>query len=250
MTEKQRGSGREDGRELGVRTAVDRAARSSSAGPGPGGGASHGVATGDDDAALLTRLRDGDEAAFNQLVDRYYALTLHVVRSYVRTESVAEEVVQDAWIGVIQGLQRFEGRSSLKNWIVRIAINKARTRGAREARSLPFSSQVHADDDGIDPSVFRGPDDAFPGHWTSYPRTWRSLPDEATVMHETLSVVREAIEALPAMQRLVLTLRDVEGWESGEIATTLGLTNSNERILLHRGRTKVRAVLERHLTDG
>jgi RNA polymerase sigma-70 factor, ECF subfamily len=250
VIEEHRGSGTDDGRELDVSTAVDRAARPSRAGPGPGGGASHGIATGDDDAALLPRLRVGDEAAFNQLVDRYYALTLHVVRPYVRTESVAEEVVQEAWIGVIQGLRRFEGRSSLKNWIVRIAINKARTRGAREARSVPFSSQVHADDDGIDPTFFRGPGDAFPGHWTSYPRTWRSLPDEATVMRETLSVVQEAIEALPTMQRLVLTLRDVEGWESAEIATTLGLTGSNERILLHRGRTKVRAVLERRLADG
>jgi RNA polymerase sigma-70 factor, ECF subfamily len=208
-----------------------------------------GGVTGCDDEALLARIRDGDETAFNQLVDRYYPLTLHLARSYVRTQSVAEEVVQDAWIGVIEGLHRFEGRSSLKNWIAQIAINKARTRGAREARSLPFSSLANEDDDGIDPTLFRKPGDAFAGHWISYPPTWRSLPDEATVMHETLGVVRDAIEALPEMQRLVLTLRDIEGWGSAEIATVLELTESNERVLLHRARTNVRAILERHLAD-
>ena len=114
---------------------------------------------------------------------------------------------------------------------------------------MPFSSLVSEEDDGLDPSRFRGPGDAFPGHWTSYPRTWRSLPDEATAMHETLSVVREAIGALPEMQRLVLILRDIDGWRSAEIATALGLTDANERVLLHRARTKVRAVLERHLAD-
>ena len=228
---------------------VDRRARRSGPGLRARRERSKGRQADDDDAALLARLRDGEEAAFNELVDRYYALTLHVARSYVRSPSVAEEVVQDAWIGVIEGLHRFEGRSSLKNWIVRIAVNKARTRGAREARSVPFSALVTDDDDGIDPSRFRGPGDAFPGHWTSYPRTWRSLPDEATAMHETLSVVQEAIEALPEMQRLVLTLRDIDGWGSAEIATALGLTDANERVLLHRARTKVRAVLEKHLAD-
>jgi RNA polymerase sigma-70 factor (ECF subfamily) len=201
------------------------------------------------EAELLMRLRDGDEAAFNLLFDRYHALTVRVARSYVRSQSVAEEVAQDAWIGVIEGLRQFEGRSSLKNWIVRIAVNKARTRGVREARSLPFSALVREDDDGIDLGRFRGPGDAFPGHWTSYPRTWRSLPEEATAMHETLSVVQKAIEALPERQRLVLILRDIDGWESAEVATALELTDANERVLLHRARTKVRAVLERHLAD-
>jgi RNA polymerase sigma-70 factor (ECF subfamily) len=209
----------------------------------------HGSRAEADETTLLVRLRDGDEDAFNQIVDRYYPLTLHVARSYVRTPSVAEEVAQEAWMGVIEGLHRFEGRSSLKNWIVRITVNKARTRGVREARSVPFSALVSEDGEGIDPNRFRAAADPFPGHWTTYPQTWRVLPDEAIGMNETLSVVQSAIDALPEMQRLVVTLRDIEGWGSAEVATALGLTDANERVLLHRARTKVRAVLERHLAD-
>lgn len=216
---------------------------------GPEGEPAVSAGTEEHEAAFLTHLQDGDEAAFNQLVDRYYTLTLNVARSYVRSQSVAEEVAQEAWIGVIRGLHRFEGRSSLKNWIVRIVVNIARTLAAREARSLPFSALAGEDDDGIDPSRFRDAGDPLPGHWTSFPRTWPDLPDEAATTQETLAFIEHAIEALPEMQRLVITLRDIHAWDSAEIAAELGLTDSNERVLLHRARTKVRAALETHLSD-
>ena len=202
-----------------------------------------------EELTLLARLREGDEAAFTLLVDRYYALTLRVARTYVRSQSVAEEVAQEAWIGVIKGLRRFEGRSSLKSWIMRIVANQARTRAVREARSVPFSALAGEEDDGIDPGRFRGADDPFPGHWTSYPRSWPELPDEATVTRETLAVVQEAIEGLPEKQRLVITLRDIEGWDSAETAAALDLTETNQRVLLHRARSKVRAAVERHFAD-
>ncbi|HZA39972.1 MAG TPA: sigma-70 family RNA polymerase sigma factor, partial [Actinomycetota bacterium] len=183
------------------------------------------------------------------LVDRYHALTVRVARAYVRSHEVAEEVAQEAWIGVIQGLPRFEGRSTLKTWILRIVANRARTRAAREARSVPFSALGSEEEDGIDSSRFRGPHDPFPGHWTSYPRTWPALPEEASATRETLSVVQEAIEALPEKQRLVITLRDIEGWDAADTAAALDLTDTNQRVLLHRARSRVRAALERHLAD-
>jgi RNA polymerase sigma-70 factor (ECF subfamily) len=203
-----------------------------------------------EDMTFVYLLRDGDEAAFEQLVDRYYGLTLRVARSYVRSQALAEEVAQEAWIGIIKGLQRFEGRSSLKTWIVRIVMNIAnniRARAVRESRSVPFSEL--SDDDGIDRTRFRGVEDPYPGHWTSPPRTWRVLPDEATSMRETLEVVRDVVEALPEKQRLVFTLRDIEGWDTADIAQALDVSDNNQRVLLHRARTKVRAVLEGHLAD-
>ena len=202
-----------------------------------------------EELTLLARLREGDEAAFTLLVDRYHALTVRVARAYVRSHEVAEEVAQEAWIGVIQGLPRFEGRSTLKTWILRIVANRARTRAAREARSVPFSALGSEEEDGIDSSRFRGPHDPFPGHWTSYPRTWPALPEEASATRETLSVVQEAIEALPEKQRLVITLRDIEGWDAADTAAALDLTDTNQRVLLHRARSRVRAALERHLAD-
>src|ERR671919_1148879 len=197
------------------------------------------------DMNLVYLSRDGDEAAFEQLVDRYYGLTLRVARTYVGSHALAEEVAQEAWIGIIKGLQRFEGRSSLKTWIMRIVMNianNARARAIRESRSVPFSEL--SDDDGIDRTRFRGVEDPYPGHWTSPPRTWRVLPDEATSMRETLEVVRDVVEALPEKQRLVFTLRDIEGWDTADIAQALDVSDNNQRVLLHRARTKVRAALE------
>lgn len=201
------------------------------------------------EAVLIARLRAGYEDAFNELIDRYYPLTARVARHYVRTHAVAEEVVQEAWMGVIQGLKRFEGRSTLKTWILRIVANVARKRARQEARSVPLSSLAVETDDGVDISRFRGDSDAFPGHWNSYPAHWGGLPDAAAAARETLDVVRAAIEALPEMQRLVITLRDIDGWEGPEIAEALDLSAANQRVLLHRARSKVRAALERHFAD-
>src|SRR2546421_1382483 len=131
-----------------------------------------------DDLALLARLREGDERAFETLVNRYYSTMLAVARAHVRTHAVAEDVVQDAWVAVIKGLDRFEGRSSLKTWIMRIVANIAMTRGVREARSTPFSSlAAEGEEAAVDADRFRGPQDGFPGHWRAYPRDWRTLPE-------------------------------------------------------------------------
>ena len=200
------------------------------------------------EAELLARLRDGDERAFETLVDRYHGTMLAVARTYVNTRAVAEEVVQEAWVGVLKGLDRFEGRSSLKTWILRILVNTAMTRGGREARSVPFSSLAPAEDEGpaVDPERFRGPGDAFPGHWNRYPADWGTLPEEGLLGRETLQVVKRAIEELPAAQRTVITMRDIQGCSAEEVCVTLEVSDGNQRVLLHRARSHVRARLERY----
>jgi RNA polymerase sigma-70 factor (ECF subfamily) len=172
---------------------------------------------------------------------------------YVRTSAVAEEVVQEAWLGVLKGLDRFEGRSSLKTWILRIVANRARTRGEREARIVPLSSLGAGDgEDGpsVDPDRFLPLDDPmYPGGWAIPPRSWARLPEEELLAAETLQQVRAAIAKLPARQQEVIVLRDVEGWEPEEVSAALDLTPGNQRVLLHRARSKVRNELERYL-DG
>jgi RNA polymerase sigma-70 factor, ECF subfamily len=199
----------------------------------------------DADRELLARLRAGDEAAFMTLVDRYGALMLRVALMHVRSRAVAEEVVQEAWLGVIRGLDRFEGRSSLKTWILRIVANLARTRGAREQRSVPLSSlEPVGDEPSVDPDRFRPLDDLYPGGWAVPPHAWARLPEESLVADETLRLVREAIGRLPTRQQEVITLRDVEGWDSDEVCSALDLSEGNQRVLLHRARSKVRQELE------
>jgi len=201
------------------------------------------------EADLLARLRDGDEKAFESLVDRFHGTMLAVARTYVKTRPVAEDVVQDAWLGVLNGLDGFEGRSSLKTWILRILVNTAMTRGVREARSVPFSSVAADEEEGpaVDPERFRGRGDAFSGHWNGYPNDWSSLPEETLLGRETLAVVKRAIDELPAMQQRVITLRDIEGSSAEEACGALDLSSGNQRVLLHRARSHVRAALERHL---
>jgi RNA polymerase sigma-70 factor, ECF subfamily len=203
-----------------------------------------------DEGELLDRLRAGDERAFEALVARYYPTMLAVALHHVRTRAVAEEVVQEAWLGVLKGLDRFEGRSSLKTWILRILVNTAKTRGVRESRTVPYSSLApEGEEPAVDPERFRGPDDPFPGHWCAYPGDWHRLPDEALAQGETLKVVLGAIEALPDAQRTVIALRDIQGCDSEEVCALLDVSEGNQRVLLHRARSKVRAALERHL-DG
>jgi RNA polymerase sigma-70 factor, ECF subfamily len=198
------------------------------------------------DHELLQRLRAGDEAAFMDLVDRYGPLMLRIALMHVSSRAVAEEVVQEAWLGVLKGLDRFEGRSSLKTWILRIVANQARSRGERERRSVPVSSLTPADDEpAVDPARFRPFDDPrYPGGWTLPPAP---LPEERLLAEETLARVREAIAALPARQQEVILLRDVEGWEPEEVSEALGITDGNQRVLLHRARSKVRTELEHYL---
>jgi RNA polymerase sigma-70 factor (ECF subfamily) len=202
------------------------------------------------EADLLVRLRAGDERAFETLVERHHAVMLAVARGYVKTHAAAEEVVQDAWLGVLKGLDRFQGRSSLRTWIVSIVINIARTRGVRDARTLPFSSLDSASGQpAVNPDRFRGPEDAFPGHWNRYPSDWRSLPEEVLLSRETISTVMRAMDDLPAAQKAVITMRDVNGWTGEEVCAALDISPGNQRVLLHRARSQVRAALKRHL-DG
>ena len=210
----------------------------------------HASSTASGEAQLVARLRAGDEQAFEALVEEYYPTMLSVARGYVRSRAVAEEVVQEAWLGVLNGLDRFEGRSSLKTWIMRILANIAMTRGTREARSQPFSSfAVHEDEPAVDADRFRGASDGFAGHWRAYPRDWNTLPDGALLGRETLAVLMQAIDELPDAQRVVITMRDVAGCAADEVCEALDVSEGNQRVLLHRARSKVRAALERHF-DG
>jgi len=200
-----------------------------------------------DDERVLAALRVGDEQAFLVLVQRLHPSMLHVALAFVPSRAVAEEVVQEAWLGVLKGLAQFEGRSSLRRWIFGILSNCARTRGVREARSVPLSS-LGAEDDSepaVDPSRFRPPDHShWPGHWSSPPTPW---PEEQLLRREAVEAVERAIQDLPPGQRAVITLRDIQGCESAEVCDVLGISEGNQRVLLHRARSKVRAHLERRL---
>jgi RNA polymerase sigma-70 factor, ECF subfamily len=203
-----------------------------------------------DDAELVARLRAGDERAFEDLVSRNYGTMLAVAQRYVSSRAVAEEVVQEAWLGVLKGIDRFEGRSSLRTWILRILVNTAKTRGAREARSTPYSSLApDGDEPSVDPDRFRGPDESFPGHWRSHPGEWHALPEDALLGRETLQVVTDAIAELPPAQRAVITMRDLQGYAPDEVSAVLEISDGNQRVLLHRARSRVRAALERYF-DG
>jgi RNA polymerase sigma-70 factor (ECF subfamily) len=203
-----------------------------------------------DELELVARLRAGDEQAFEALVARHYGTMLAVAQTYVKTRAVAEEVVQEAWLGLLQSLDRFEGRSSLKTWILAILVNKAKTRGVREARSVPFASLApEGEEHAVEPERFRGPRDGFPGHWRAYPGNWGAAPEDALADRETLRVAMRAIAALPLAQQTVIRMRDVEGYSSDEVCAALDVSAANQRVLLHRARSRVRAALEAHL-DG
>jgi len=204
---------------------------------------------------MIAALRRGDETAYAAAIDRYGPAMLRLARYHVRDRAAAEEVVQEAWLGVLTGLDRFEGRSSLKTWIFRIVSNRAKTRGERESRSAPFSALASADLDRDDPAVdadrFLAADDPqWPRHWAAAPDDWARLPEERLLAKETLSRVAEAIATLPATQREVVRLRDVEGWDSKEVCGLLEISEGNQRVLLHRGRSKVRAAVEPYLKEA
>jgi len=201
-----------------------------------------------DEREQLAALRAGDERAFAALVDLHGAAMLRVARLYVRDRAAAEEAVQEAWLGVFRGIERFEGRSSLRTWLLRIVANVARTKGVREARSVPFSA---LGDDGptVPEERFRGPEERWAGHWASPPDEW-GRPEQELLTAETRSRLAAAIGGLPDAQRQVISLRDVEGWSADEVCNVLGLSETNQRVLLHRARTKVRAALDEYLTES
>lgn len=207
-----------------------------------------------EDADLVAALRRGEEEAFRRLVTQYHAGMLRVALMYVSSREVAAEVIQQTWLGVLQGLARFEGRSSLKSWIYRILVNIAKTHGAREARSVPFSSLANAalqdDEPAVEPERFIGEGQPYAGHWVSKPRDWDTVPEERLLSGEMRAEVARAIGSLPLAQRQVITLRDVEGCSSAEVCELLGLTEGNQRVLLHRARSKVRHALDVYLGEG
>ena len=202
-----------------------------------------------DDELLLSALRAGDEAAFVTLVDRHGPGMRRFALSFVRTAAVADEVVQEAWLGVLSGLDRFEERSSLKTWLYRIVANQAKTRAVREARTVPFSA---LDDDA--PAVaadrFQGEGEPHPGGWRAFPQTWAGLPEERLVAHETHALIERTIEGLPDAQRAVITLRDIDGLDAQEICNVLSISETNQRVLLHRARARVRTALESYFAEG
>lgn len=187
---------------------------------------------------LVERLRAGDEDAFAELVRRYHRLMLRVARGYVRSDAVAEEVVQESWLAVLRGIERFEGRSSFKTWLLRIVANRAMTSGARESRSVPVEPSVSGDH-------FVPEGEPGAGAWASPPEPW---PEDRLLAEETRAVIERAIAELPPTQAAVVTMRDVEGLSSEEVQEALDITPGNQRVLLHRGRQKVRAALEAYLS--
>jgi RNA polymerase sigma-70 factor (ECF subfamily) len=200
------------------------------------------------DAELVAALRAGDEEAYRMLVREWHSSLVRVAQIFVPTRSLAEEVVQETWLRVLGALDRFEGRSSLKTWVFRILVNTAKTRAQREGRTIPFSALQDASripEAAVEPERFL-PDDhpVDPGGWAAPPR---ALPEERLLAAETRAQIAAAIEALPANQRAVISLRDIEGWSSDEVRNALDITEVNQRVLLHRARSRVRRALEDYL---
>jgi RNA polymerase sigma-70 factor (ECF subfamily) len=204
-----------------------------------------------DETLLIEFLRGGDEGAFAWLVQQYHNSLKRLAWSYLQDERLAEEIAQETWVAVLKGLERFEGRSSLKTWIFTILTNKAKTHGQREKRII-FVPEVEGASNTtptVDSARFRPSNsDTFAGHWVEHPSSWEDFPEEQILSRETLDIVRQVISTLPDNQRAVITLRDIEEFSSNEVCNILGISETNQRVLLHRARAKVRGVLEKHLS--
>src|SRR3954447_21594953 len=198
------------------------------------------------DAEIVAALKRGDQSVFADLVDAYSPGLMRVARMYVRDRAVAEEVVQETWIAGVRATARFEGVSSLRTWIYRILMNTAKPRGQREARSVPFSAAAGPDEPSVDPDRFLDAEHQFAGGWMLGPSEWQT-PEEELLQGETRDAILAAIDELPEQQRAVITLRDVEGFPADEVSEALGITDGNQRVLLHRARSKVRRAIEEHL---
>jgi RNA polymerase sigma-70 factor, ECF subfamily len=204
------------------------------------------------DDVLVAGIRTGDEATFGLLLDAWSSGMVRAARAYVVNEQSAEDVVQDTWLAVLRGADRFEGRSSLRTWVYRILVNTAKTRGVRENRTVPvagFGSGGGDEGPTVDPSRFRGPGDAYPGHWKESPPAWPS-PESDLVAREVRQAVDAAVADLPARQRIVITLRDIEGYGAEEVCEILDISAANQRVLLHRARAAVRGRLEEYHTGS
>ena len=201
------------------------------------------------DEETLAALRLGDERVFVELVERHQAVMLRVASRYVRSRTVAEEVVQETWLGVLNGLERFEGRASVKTWIFSILVKRAISRAQREGRTVPFSSLAdgEGDEPAVDPDRFRPEGDPYPGGWKRFPDP---LPEQRLLERETLAMIEAAIGELPDRQQLVIVLRDIEGWSADEVCESLAISEVNQRVLLHRARSRVRGCLESYLNPA
>jgi RNA polymerase sigma-70 factor (ECF subfamily) len=205
-----------------------------------------------DERELVEALRARDERAFEHLVDLHHASMLRLALSFVHNRAVAEEVVQEAWLGVLTGLDRFEARSSLRTWIYRIVANRAKTRAEREGRTIPFSALADPGEDepAVDPERFQPSDHRWAGHWTAYPQRWHAGPEQRLLAGEARARIERAIAQLPPAQRIVVTLRDIEGCEADEVCNVLDISVTNQRVLLHRARSRLRQVLEDYFNQA
>jgi RNA polymerase sigma-70 factor, ECF subfamily len=203
-----------------------------------------------DESALIAALRDGDEAAFAQLVDQHTPSMLRVARGYVPSREIAEEVVQETWIALLKGIENFEGRSSLRTWLFAVMINIAKARGIRERRDADAAIAAYTGGT-VDPARFRTSDDPYPGHWRQgeEPSAFPETPEGSVLGNELVDVARRELDKLPDRQRMVVTLRDMLGFDSSEVCELLDISVANQRVLLHRGRAAVRQVLEDYLED-
>jgi len=204
-----------------------------------------------DETGLVAALRAGEETVFAQLVDRHTPSMLRVARGYVPSHEIAEEVVQETWIALLKGIDKFEGRSSLRTWLFSVLINIAKTRGSRERRDADAAIAAYTAGT-VDPARFRGADDRYPGHWrpTDVPAAFPDTPEGAVLGDELVDVARRELDNLPQRQRIVVALRDMLGFESAEVCELLDISTANQRVLLHRGRAAVRQVLEDYLAEA
>ncbi|HEY3087122.1 MAG TPA: sigma-70 family RNA polymerase sigma factor [Jatrophihabitantaceae bacterium] len=203
-----------------------------------------------DDTDLLDALRRGEEQAFRELMGRHQPMLLRLARIYAPSRAVAEEIVQETWLAVLRGLAGFEGRAALHTWMARILVNIARRRSGREARSMPLSALARAESGGVEASV--DPDrfltgGPYAGHWASFPDDWSGVPENVLLSQEVHAVACAAIARLPPAQRMVITLRDLQGWSPPEVCAVLEISEANHRVLLHRARARVRQTLEDYL---
>lgn len=209
--------------------------------------------TNTEEKLLLARLRDGEESAFAELIDALHSKLVRFARGFVHDEAAAEDVAQEAWIGVLGGLHAFEGRTSLSSWIFSITANKAKTRAARDARTASFSALADREASEVEwavsPDRFLDSSSEWPGHWAQPPASWGDRPEEHLLQTEMMNELRRIADGLPAAQRAVLFLRDVEGYEPSAVCNILDLSETNVRVLLHRARSKVRGALEAYLTQ-
>jgi RNA polymerase sigma-70 factor (ECF subfamily) len=203
-----------------------------------------------DESTLIAGLRDGDETLFAQLVDQHTPSMLRVARGYVPSREIAEEVVQETWIALLRGIDNFEGRSSLRTWLFAVMLNIAKARGVRERRDADAAIAAYTGGT-VDAARFRTGEDPWPGHWREgqEPSPFPDTPEGSVLGDELIDVARRELDTLPERQRVVVTLRDMLGFDSSEVCELLDISVANQRVLLHRGRAAVRAVLEDYLED-